>query len=117
MVEYLVGMKDYHKIVHYDKKCMTLIYTSNIHNTLSRPSKTTVPTMPVPVVQLPKELIALRFRTNSVTTVEMYMDNGWQIGFRLHNASSKVEPSLKFDVAFIGMPCSILCIECRWEKI
>ena len=85
MVEYLVGMKDYHKIVHYDKKCMTLIRTFNI--------------------------------PNSVTIVEMYMDNGWQIGFRLHNASSKVEPSLKFDVAFIGMPCSILCIECRWEKI
>jgi hypothetical protein len=43
------------------------------------------------------------------------MDNGWQLSFRIHNASTKVEPSLKFDVQFIGMPTSVLNIECKWK--
>lgn len=45
----------------------------------------------------------------------MYLNNGWQLSFRIHNASSKVEPSLKFDVQFIGMPVSILNFECKWK--
>ena len=45
----------------------------------------------------------------------MYLNNGWQLSFRIHNASTKVEPSLKFDVQFIGMPVSILNIECKWS--
>ena len=56
-----------------------------------------------------------KFKTNSSNTVEMYLNNGWQLSFRIHNASSKVEPSLKFDVQFIGMPISILNIECKWS--
>ena len=35
--------------------------------------------------------------------------------FRIHNASTKVEPSLKFDIQFIKMPTSILNIECQWQ--
>ncbi|RPD37239.1 HaeIII family restriction endonuclease, partial [Candidatus Liberibacter solanacearum] len=31
-------------------------------------------------------------------------DGGWNISFRLHNASSKVEPSLKFDIQLVKTP-------------
>ncbi len=31
-------------------------------------------------------------------------DNGWQLSFRIHNAESRVIPSLKFDVQIIGSP-------------
>ena len=34
---------------------------------------------------------------------------------RIHNASTKVEPSLKFDVQFVSMPMEVLNIECRWN--
>jgi len=44
----------------------------------------------------------------------MYLNNGWQLSFRIHNASTIVEPSLKFDVQLIGMPVTILSIECQW---
>lgn len=40
----------------------------------------------------------------------MYLDNGWQFSFRIHNASTKVETSLKFDIQIIGMPASIITI-------
>ena len=59
--------------------------------------------------------VALEFKPGSTNTVEMFLDNGWQLSFRIHNASTKVEPSLKFDVQFIGMPTSVLNIECKWK--
>ena len=59
--------------------------------------------------------MALELKPGSTNTVEMFLDNGWQLSFRIHNASTKVEPSLKFDVQFIGMPTSVLNIECKWK--
>lgn len=59
--------------------------------------------------------MALEFKPGSTNTVEMFLDNGWQLSFRIHSASTKVEPSLKFDVQFIGMPTSVLNIECKWK--
>lgn len=115
MIEYLIGTSDYYKVVSHDKKHLTLIHTFNIHGTLNKPSKIRVSAITVPIVELPTELIALKFKNHSTDTVEMYLNNGWQLSFRIHNASTKVEPSLKFDVQFIGMPVSILNIECKWK--
>ncbi len=116
MVEYLIGNKDYYKVVSMDNKELTMIHTFNIHDTLNKPSKYKKSDIEVPVVELPNELIAIRFKKGSTNTVEMYLNNGWQLSFRIHNASTIVEPSLKFDVQFIGMPVSILNIECKWRK-
>ena len=67
-------------------------------------------------VSLPSSILATRFKPGSKTTVEIYMDNGWAFSLRIHNASSGVEPSLKFDVQFISTPASVLHIECKWHK-
>ena len=115
MVEYLIGTKDYYKVVSRDGKRLTIIHTFNMHGTLNKPSKIKVSAISVPIVDLPTELVAIKFKTGSTNTVEMYLNNGWQLSFRIHNASTKVEPSLKFDVQFIGMPISILNIECKWR--
>ncbi len=115
MVEYLIGTNDYYKVVSRDGKRLTIIHTFNMHGTLNKPSKIKVSAITVPIVELPTELVALKFKSGSNNTVEMYLNNGWQLSFRIHNASTKVEPSLKFDVQFIGMPVSILNIECKWH--
>jgi hypothetical protein len=114
MVEYLIGTNDYYKVVSRDGKKLTLIHTFNMHGSSNKPSKVNISAITVPVVQLPTELVAIKFKSGSNNTVEMYLNNGWQLSFRIHNASTKVEPSLKFDVQFIGMPVSILNIECKW---
>ena len=115
MVEYLIGTNDYYKAISRDGKRMTVIRTFNMHGTLNKPSRVKVSSITVPIVELPTELVALKFKTGSSNTVEMYLDNGWQLSFRIHNASTKVEPSLKFDIQFIGMPVTILSFECRWR--
>lgn len=115
MIEYLIGIEDYYKIVSKDSKRLTLIHAFNMHDTLNKPGKKKISAITVPIVELPTRLVALEFKPDSENTVEMYLDNGWQLSFRIHSASTKVEPSLKFDVQFIGMPTSILNIECMWD--
>ena len=115
MIEYLIGIKDYYKIVSSDNKKLTLIHTFNMHDTLNKPSEHKISAITVPIVELPTRLIALDFKPDSSNTIEMFLDNGWQLSFRIHNASSKVEQSLKFDIQFIGMPTSVLNIECKWS--
>lgn len=115
MFEYLVGIRDYHKIVSHDNKRMTLIHTFNLHGTLNQPSKVKISAFEVSTAEIPTEILAMRFKKNSNTTVEIYMDNGWAFSFRIHSASTLVQPSLKFDVQFISTPSSVLNIECKWH--
>ncbi len=115
MIEYLIGIEDYYKIVSKDSKRLTLIHTFNMHGTLNKPGRNKISAITVPIVELPTRLVALEFKPGSENTVEMFLDNGWQLSFRIHNASTRVEPSLKFDVQFVGMPTSILNIECKWK--
>ncbi len=114
MVEFLLGLYDYHKVVSFDAKHLTLLQTFNLHGTLNQPSKTRIAAITIPVVELPTRLVALDFKQGSQTTIEMYLDNGWQLSFRIHNASTNVETSLKFDIQFIGMPTTIQTFECKW---
>ncbi len=116
MFEYLVGVKDYHKIVSSDSKRVTLIHTFNLHGTLNQPSRIKISAFEVPIAEIPTEIITMRFKKGSKTTVEIYMDNGWAFSFRIHSASTRVQPSLKFDVQFISTPTSVLHIECKWNK-
>lgn len=116
MFEYLVGIKDYHKIVSHDSKRVTLIHTFNLHGTLSKQSRVKVSAFDVPIADTPTEILAMRFKRGSKTTVEIYMDNGWAFSFRIHSASTRVQPSLKFDVQFISTPSSVLHIECKWNS-
>ena len=92
-----------------------MIHTFNMHDTLNKSSKDKVSEIEVPVVELPTRLIDIGFKPKSNNTVEMILDNGWQLSFRIHSASTKVEPSLKFDVQFISMPVSVCTIKCVWK--
>ncbi len=115
MIEYLIGIEDYYKVVSKDSKRLTMIHSFNMHDSLNKPTKNKISAITVPVVKLPTRLVAIELKPNSDNTVEMYLDNGWQLSFRIHNASTNVEPSLKFDVQFISMPVEVLNIECKWN--
>ena len=115
IVEYLIGVKDYYKIISRDSKRLTIIETFNLHGTLNKPSKKIISAITVPKVSLPTELVAIKFKNNSKNTVEMYLNNGWQLSFRIHNASTIVEPSLKFDIKLVGIPREVLFLKCVWK--
>ena len=64
---------------------------------------------------LPTKIVSFDFKTDSTTTVELYLDGGWQFSFRIHNASTKVETSLKFDIEIMKDPTTIAYIDCPWR--
>ncbi len=114
MVEYLLGEFDFYKVISIDGRRITRVQTYNLHGTLNLPSRKIKPKIFVPLASLPTRIVELDFKPGSSNTVEMYMDGGWQFGFRIHNASTMVETSLKFDIQLIGMPVSIITIDCKW---
>jgi len=115
MVEYLLGQYDFYKVISIDNKKVTQIQTYNLRGNLNRPSKKFRPKTIIPISKLPTRIISIEFKPNSNNTVELYLDEGWQFSFRIHNASTLVETSLKFDIQIIGMPTSIISIECSWN--
>lgn len=116
MVEYLLGEFDFYKIISIDSKRITQIQTYNLHGKLNHASRETKAKIEIPIAFLPTRIVSLNFKPNSTNTVELYMDGGWQFSFRIHNASTIVETSLKFDIQIVGMPAAIISINCSWNK-
>ncbi len=118
LVEYLLSRYDFYKIISIDDKRFTVIQSFNMFGTLNMPSRTSKPKIKVPKIKLPKNLLHVDFKNNSKTTVIVSFDNGWQFSFRIHNARSIVEPSLKFDIQLIGMPVEVdVKFNCKWREI
>lgn len=115
LLEYLLGEFDFYKVIEVDKRQLTQVQAFNLRGTLNKRSKSGKPKVIVPKTSLPARIIQLDFKPESKSTVEMYMDCGWQLSFRIHNASEAVEPSLKFDIQIVGMPTTVLVINCRWK--
>ena len=49
-------------------------------------------------------LYHIDFIAESKTTITVVFNEGWQIAFRIDNASSRIEPSLKFDINLVSAP-------------
>ena len=95
IIEHLIGIEDYYKVVSNDNERITMLYTCIVPN-----------------AKLPTRLVALEFKPNSDNTVEMYLDNGWQLSFEIYNSSLKEKSNLKFNVQFVSMPMGVLNIRC-----
>ncbi len=92
LVQYLLGLFDFYKVIKENGEVSIMSF--NIYGTLRWGSR----------IPVPSRIIEISMKPQSDTTLFMTFDHGWQISFRIHNASSKVEPSLKFDINIIGLP-------------
>lgn len=116
LVEYLLGKYDFYKVISLDSEKLTRIQPVNLHGTLNKPDGANKPTLVIPVSALPTRIIAAGMRPGSTNTAELFLDKGWQFSFRIHNASTIVESSLKFDIKFEGLPVTIISINTPWEE-
>ena len=107
MVEYLIGKYDFYKVITDDNHETTRIEAININGTLNRTSGKYRSIVDVPRLRLPSKFYHIGFKQGSDNTIEVVCDEGWAISMRIHNASAKVEPSLKFDINLISLPNSI----------
>jgi len=102
LVHYLVGNQDYYKIIKGRSRVEIQAY--NLRGTLNLPHAQIKPKAKIPRLKLPNKLLDISFKENSLATLLVTLNEGWQISFRIHNASSRVEPSLKFDINLVSSP-------------
>lgn len=105
LIEYLIGNQDFYKVIKGSNKVEIQAY--NLHGTLNLPFENVKPKAKVPKLKLPSRLIEVVYQENSKTTLLVTLNEGWQISFRIHNASSRIEPSLKFDINLVSAPHSL----------
>lgn len=115
MLKYLLGKFDFYKVISIDNKKVTRVQSYNLYGTLNQDGVHEKRKIEIPIIILPTRIVSLDFKPNSLTTLELYLNNGWQFTFRIHNAKKEVEPSLKFDIQIVGMPTSIISIDSKWE--
>ena len=115
MLKYLLGKFDFYKVISIDTKRITRVQSYNLYGTLNQEGVYKKRKIEIPIVILPNRIVSLDFKPGSLNTLELYLNNGWQFTFRIHNASSEVETSLKFDIQIVGMPTSIISIDSKWK--
>ena len=115
LVQYLLGSNgaDYYKMIHYNHR-VTRIIPFNLFGTLNEASGLNSPATKIPSMDLPTKILDISLKDNSLTTVVLTMDNGWSISFRIHSASTIVEPSLKFDIQLVGQPANLFFLDVSW---
>ncbi len=106
MVEYLLGKYDFYKAILLEREQKTKLEAYHSHNTLNRSVKNK-PKRIIPLSKLPTRMIYFDFKPKSFNTLELVLDEGWSFSLRIHNASSRVEPSLKFDIKLLSKPESV----------
>lgn len=99
LVSYLIGKDDFYKVICRIRPRQEVeIQGINLHSQLATP-KTPMPTDFLQVQKLyPKKPL----------TRTVQLNHGMGFNFRLHTASSKVEPSLKFDITPESLPPSLV---------
>ncbi len=90
LLHYLLGRYDFYKATKDNGTA--IVQSFNIHSSLKWGKK------------IPLSTTIEHSRDITKTTTLYSFDKGWQISFRIHNAESKVTPSLKFDVQLTGLP-------------
>ena len=104
LLKYLLGMSDFYKIITHDKRRVTQIQAFNLYGSLNRNAGNVRPQIWIPQLTLPNRFFDISFKPGSTNTIHIVCNEGWTVSMRIHSASSKVEPSLKFDVTLIGIP-------------
>ena len=89
---YLIGRKDFYRVIR--ENGYITVRSFNLGGTLQWGKQWAIP----------QSITQINTPTGSLNTLDVSFDGGWKMTFRLHSASSKVEPSLKFDVNLSGVP-------------
>lgn len=92
MLHYLIGKDDFYKVISHGRSKVD-IHAFNFNNTLATRRS-----------RLPEFLNSINNKNGTQFSKTITFNGGYSINFRIHSASSRVEPSLKFDIAALGLP-------------
>lgn len=105
LICYLIGNFAFYKIIKDDSHNMVIVKAFNINRNLNKSVNGERAQYKIPHINLPTRIVEFDFKIGAENnTLDMILDEGWEISFRIHNASSRVEQSLKFDIRLLGNP-------------
>lgn len=104
LVSYLIGAYPFYKIIKDDAHNLVIVKAFNINGGLNHSVNGQKARYKVPAINLPTRIVEFKMKEGSNDTLNMILDGGWEISFRIHNASTKLEKSLKFDIRLLGNP-------------
>lgn len=91
LISYIIGKQDFYKVISRPEQVE--IQGFNLNGTLS-----------VPKTKFPNHVIAIDRLDGGQFSKTVRFNRGFTFNFRIHSASSRVEPSLKFDIKAISLP-------------
>jgi hypothetical protein len=94
LVAYLVGKHDFYKVICSSDRTVRIQAWNFNHSLATRQTK------------YPTVINAINTKNGGQYSKTIVFNHGYSINFRIHNASSRVEPSLKFDIVAMGLPPS-----------
>jgi hypothetical protein len=106
LVNYLIGRFDFYKMIAKRDQRITAVQVFNLRGNLNQPDSTQTPLIRInsQANQRPTRIVYIGHYREREAWVEIILDNGWQFTLRLHNAETRIIPSLKFDIRFAGSP-------------
>lgn len=107
LISYMLGRYDFYKVITDDRRETTRVEAINIAGTLNQPANNHRSIVDVARLQLPTRFYHMGMVPGSDNKIEIVCDNGWTLTMRIHNASSRIEPSLKFDVQLVSLPNTV----------
>ncbi len=92
---YMVGVHDYYKVMAYLERKEESVFVQgfNFGGSLSCNK-----------IQLPESLLSIVPKKDGGTTLILSFDGGWVFSMRIHNATTKLENSLKWDIGVKEYP-------------
>jgi len=93
LVAYLVGNRDFYKVIDRSKNDVVELLAFNFNETLS-----------VGKTRFPEHVIGVDRLNGGQFSKTVRLSRGFTFNFRIHSASSRVEPSLKFDITAVSLP-------------
>lgn len=96
-LRYLIGSEDFYKARANFKDRELIIDSFNIRGSLKKGK----------MLKMPQRCLDVEIQDSDrgyPNKINVVLDNGWEINLRVHNASSRIETSLKWDSQLVGIP-------------
>lgn len=117
LIRFLVGRQDFYKVIAHSATETTELQTYSFADTLGRDPLTRQPSTLIKRLPVPSRIISAVFKRDSHNTAVIMFDKDWSVSLRLHNASSRIERSLKLDARLISTPPERLTERTRWQAL
>lgn len=108
LISYVIGNHPFYQIIKLDKKNLVVVKAFNIGGGLNKTVNKKKSRYGIPVLALPTRIVEIEYSKKPdemiQDTLNMILDGGWEISFRIHSADNPIVLSCKFDVKLLGNP-------------